>query len=300
VAYVQRGWYAAAGRSSRMGSDPPPVVKDLDGGLGCTHVDLFLHELMGDTVVVLVELDVVVDVDACFLPDREFVGFLWKRLESRLVQLLEELATRATEVFHLPGVGFVEQLTDGLVQVSQAEEGVVAQTSKDPALDHLDAHFDLGLVFGLTNAGGDDGRTVVLGQVMVGGIQIRLVATRVFAPSFEIVRDYDLGHPAQESEHTNVGANPVGQILAPMGLGVGAVAGAQHADEDLGIVDLARVWVNDGDRLTGRVDKDLLSTLGGEAHRWLQALGPLPIEGTELAVAIAVRMGFAILDRQQA
>ncbi len=84
-----------------------------------------------------------------------------------------------------------------------------------------------------------------------------------------------------------------------MSLGVGVVAGAQYADEDLGIVDLARVWVDDGDRLTGIVDKDFLSTLVGKAHRRLQAIGPLAIQGTELAISIAVRMGFTILDPQQ-
>jgi hypothetical protein len=85
-----------------------------------------------------------------------------------------------------------------------------------------------------------------------------------------------------------------------MGLGVGVVAGTQHADEDLDLMHLAGVGIDDGGRLTGIVDKDFLSTLVGEAHRWLQVLGPLAIQGAELAVAVAVRMGFAILDPQQA
>ena len=136
----------------------------------------------------------------------------------------------------------------------------------------------------------------MFGQVLVGGIQIGLVAAGVFDPSFQIVGHDDLGHTVKEREHAHVGANPVEQILALVGLGVGVVAGAQYADEDLGIVDLARVWEDDGDRLTGIVDKDFLSTLVGKAHRRLQALGPLPVEGAELAVSIAVRMGFTILD----
>ena len=74
----------------------------------------------------LVELDVVVDVDARLLPDGEFVGLFRQRLEGRLVQLLKELAAGATEVLHLPDVEFIEQLTDGLVQIGQVEEGTVA------------------------------------------------------------------------------------------------------------------------------------------------------------------------------
>jgi len=98
----------------------------------------------------------------------------------------------------------------------------------------------------------------------------------------------------------DVGADPVEQLLAVLGLGIGVVTGSQDADEDLGFVDLAGVRVDDGHCLTGIVDKDLLATLVGQAHRWLQALGPLSVQGTELAVPVAVWMGFAVLDPQQA
>ena len=94
-------------------------------------------------------------------------------------------------------------------------------------------------------------------------------------------------------------ADPVGQFLALLGLCVGVAAGAQHADEDLGLVDLAGVWVDEGDRLASIVDKDLLALLVGQAHGGLQVLCPLPVESTELAVPVAIRMGFPILDPQQ-
>ncbi len=114
-------------------------------------------------------------------------------------------------MFHWPGVELVEQLADGSVQIGQAEKGVVAQAGQDPALDHLDTDFHLGLVLGLTNASRNDRRTVVLSQVMVGGVQIWLVAAGVFDPGLEIVRDDDVRRPAHEGEHTDVGADPVGQ-----------------------------------------------------------------------------------------
>jgi len=127
-----------------------------------------------------------------------------------LVQRLEELAARAAEVFHQSCVDLVEQLTDGLVQVGEAEQGAVSQASEDPALDHLDTNLRLGLVFGLTNACRNDRRTIVLGQVLVGGIQVGFVATGVFDACFEIVWDNDLGYTAKESEHADVGADPTG------------------------------------------------------------------------------------------
>ncbi len=115
-----------------------------------------------------------------------------------MVQLLEELASGATEVFHRSQVQLRQQLADRLIQSSQAKEGVVAQPGKDPALDDLDADFCLGLVLGLAHPGGDDGDAMVFGEILVGGVQIGLVATGLLDPCFEIVRDHDLGHPTEE------------------------------------------------------------------------------------------------------
>jgi hypothetical protein len=182
-----------------VGSNPFVVEKDLHGRLGGTDVDRFLHELVGGAVVVLFELDVVVDIDRGFLPGGEFVGLLRKGLESRLVQFLEKLAAGAFEVFHRPGVELIEQLPDGPVQLGQAEEGVVAQAGQDPALDHLDTDFDFGFVFGLANASRDDRRTVVLSQVMVGGVEIGLVAAGVLDPDLEIVRTTISGAPPRKA-----------------------------------------------------------------------------------------------------
>lgn len=289
----------AGGVRTAVGSDPAMLEKDFDGGFGGANVDLFVDQGMGDAVVVLLELDVVVDVDTRLLPDGEFVGQLREGLEGGLVQHLEELAAGATEVFHEPRVELIEQFADSLIQVCQAKEGAVAQTGKDPALDYLDAHFCLGFVFGLANARRDDGCAIVLGQVLVGGIQVWLIPARVFHPRLEIIWDHDLGNTAKESEHADVGTGPVGQVLAPVSLGIGIVAGAQYADEDLGLANLARLRVDDGHRLTGVVYKDLFPTFVRESHRWIQPLGPLAIESAELTVAIPVRVGFAIFDPQQ-
>jgi hypothetical protein len=109
------GWHmfgerrVAPGRvAAAMGSNPPVIEEDFDGGLGRPHVDLFVDERVGDTVVVLFEFDVVVDIDAGFLPDGEFVGQFRQRLEGRLVQALEELATGAAQVLHGPGVELIQ------------------------------------------------------------------------------------------------------------------------------------------------------------------------------------------------
>jgi hypothetical protein len=62
------------------------------------------------------------------------------------------------------------------------------------------------------------------------------------------------------------------------------------------LANLAGVRIDDRHGLTGIVDKDLLPRFVGKVHRGLQVLGPLAVKGAKLAVAIAVRVGFAILD----
>jgi hypothetical protein len=134
---------------------------------------------------------------------------------------------------------------------------------------------------------------------LVSGIQVWFIATGVFDACLEIIWDYDLRHPAEESEHTDVGSGPVGQVLAPVSLSIGIVAGAQYANEYLDLANLAGLRVDDGHRLTGVVYKDLFPTLVRESHRRIQPLGPLAIESAELTVAVPVRVGFAIFDPQQ-
>ena len=47
-----------------MGGDALAAMKDFDGARGQARVDVLVHERGGDGVVMAVELDVIVDVDA--------------------------------------------------------------------------------------------------------------------------------------------------------------------------------------------------------------------------------------------
>ena len=55
--------------------------------------------------------------------------------------------------------------------------------------------------------------------------------------------------------------DPVGQTLAPGGLGVGRVGGPQDRDKNGGLVDLPAVAIDDGDTLPGVIHKELLARL---------------------------------------
>jgi hypothetical protein len=140
----------------------------------------------------------------------------------------------------------------------------------------------------------------VLSQVLVGRVKLWLVATGVLDTGLEIVGDNDLGYPTQEGEGPHVSANPVGKVLARLSLSIGVVAGAQGGHEDLSLSDLSGVGIDYGDCLSGVVHEQLLPGFVGEAHGWVQAFGPLPVECTELAVPVAVRGSLSILNPQQA
>ena len=50
---------------------------------------------------------------------------------------------------------------------------------------------------------------LVGGQVLIGGVQVRLIAAGVLHAGLLVVDHHELGNPAQELEHTDVGGDPV-------------------------------------------------------------------------------------------
>ena len=89
----------------------------------------------------------------------------------------------------------------------------MAQDGEDGALDDLHGHFDLGLVAGLAHPRGDDGDAVVVGHVLISGVQIRFVTVGGGDSGFEVVGHEDVGHTAEEGKRTGVCTDPIGQRL---------------------------------------------------------------------------------------
>jgi hypothetical protein len=69
----------------------------------------------------------------------------------------------------------VEEFGDGLVELVQAVEGPVSESCQNPALDDLDTNFCLRLIFRFSNAGGHDRDGIVLGPLVIGGIDFRVI-----------------------------------------------------------------------------------------------------------------------------
>ena len=76
---------------------------------GRARLDLLVHELVRHAVEVVVDLDVVVDVDATRLPLRQLVALAGKRPERRAIELLEERAPAHADRLHRPVVDGVER-----------------------------------------------------------------------------------------------------------------------------------------------------------------------------------------------
>ena len=82
----------------------------------------------------------------------------------------------------------------------RVEESAVAQPRENPAFGHLHADFHLGLVTRFTHPLGQNREPVVLGEVVVRGIERRLVAVRLVDAALQIVGHGGTRHPAEELE----------------------------------------------------------------------------------------------------
>ena len=165
-----------------MAGDALAAMEALDGVGGDAHVHLFFDERMGHGVVMAMDLDVIVDVDPGLLPLGVFVRVDGKWAQGRFIQLLKQGAPGARQFLEGPVVERLEQRPDGAVQLGQGEALTVAQRGKNPSLYHLYRDLGLRLVTGTTHPRRDDGYPVMRGQVLVGGVDIRLIPMRLAHP----------------------------------------------------------------------------------------------------------------------
>ena len=96
-----------------------------------------------------------------------------------------------------------------------------------------------------------------------------------------------------------MGADPVGQRLAPARLGVGVARRAEHRDEQVGFVQLARHRIDDRHRVAGPVDEQLVAGQMRLAHDRRQALPPFDVDIAEARVAVPRRAFGTVLLPQR-
>ena len=139
----------------------------------------------------------------------------------------------------------------------------------------------------------------MLGQVVVGGVDVRLVARGLRHAAAQVIGHPQLGAAAEERERAHVAAYPIRQLLAPGRLDVSVVRGAQHGHEHLGGADFAGAAVGHVDGLAGVIDEQALARCVGLPHRRGQLLAPAPVVFAERAVLEAFRLlGLIFLPQQ--
>jgi hypothetical protein len=93
----------------------------------------------------------------------------------------------------------------------------------------------------------------------------------------------------EELEGMNVRLNPGREILRQGSLRKGIIAGSQSGYKDLSLVDLSGLRVGDLHRLSGIVDKELLSSPVFLVETGIELLGPLVVAVAKLTVLVSLR-----------
>ena len=260
---------------------------------------MFPGELVRDTIVVAVDLDMVIDVDPCPLPFGIFVGLQRKGFEGRLVERIEEGFSRGVEFLELAVIELFQGLEDGLVELVDAEEVVVSESGQDPALSHEDGGFHFSFVPGTPHPGRDDGDSIMLRKLQVSGVDVGFVSAGLLDPYLEIIRDEDLGDAAEELEGVYMRSNPGRQILGGRSFSKGIAAGSESSYKDLSLGHLAGGRIDDGDGLAGIIHKEFLPGPVLLPEGYIELLFPLAIEVAELAVLIALWIDLLVLVPQE-
>ncbi len=296
---LRRGGVAPLVRRADVAGDALPAVEALDGAGRQPDVELAADERVRDRVVVPVDHDVVVGGHPDGLPLGEDVGAVGQRAQRRPVELLELRAPRPRELAERPGVEPFEQPGDRRVELGQREERAVAEGGEDPPLDHLNGHLRLRLVPGPPHPRGQHRHAVVAGEVVIGRVQVRLVAVGVADPRAKVVGDHQLGAPAVELEGAHVRRRPVRQGLRPRRLGEGVARRPEDRHEDLRPPLLAGLAVDHRHRLPGVVDEQLLAGAVVLAHHQVELPGPGPVLLAEPAVLQALGVALLVLLPEQ-
>ena len=129
-----------------MGGDAVAAVQNFDGGGSDFNIDGLADEETGDTIVVVFDVDMVVEIHALFAPLGEFIGLGGEGLGGGAIEFLEDLVSGFVEFSQEAVVKFFQEDGDGGIEFGKGIEDAVAQDREDPALGDEDTIFDFGFV----------------------------------------------------------------------------------------------------------------------------------------------------------
>lgn len=139
------GAVATARVPAGVRGDARPVVKHLDHRRGHPDHDHRADELIGHTIEVFLDRDVVIDVDRGPPPFGVLVPVRRERAEREAIRFVEEGTSRARQFLKEARVEVLEPVPNRGVEFGERREGVVSQGRQDLALDDLHGGLDLRL-----------------------------------------------------------------------------------------------------------------------------------------------------------
>jgi hypothetical protein len=192
-----------------------------------------------------------------------------------------------------------EQFPNRTVYFFQPEELLMAQGCDDPALRDLHTHFDLGLIPWTVGTCRHHANTVVHCELLVRGVEIRIVATGAAHSRARVIRNQKPRHSSEIFKGVHVGTEPGGQLLISGGFDVGVGTRTQHHHEQGSWPDLATHWILHRNRGSRPVDETLFAGQMLLAKNHLLLLAPPPVEFAETTVTVSFRMNLPILFPSQ-
>src|SRR3569623_3415146 len=118
-------------RAAQMRRHPLAAEEDLDGLLGDASLDLLMHEVMRDAVVMLGDLDMIIEVDPAALPLGVLVRLIRQGDQRRVIEFLEQLAPASSPAPERSIVPLAKEHVNCLVEGGEREEAAVAQTRQN-------------------------------------------------------------------------------------------------------------------------------------------------------------------------
>ncbi len=276
-----------------VGGDPFALEKHLDGSHRHSRFDISADEAIGHAVIMVIDLDVIVDADAAFLPFRELVGLSRQGFQRRTIDLFQQLsACHAEPTDRSNLVEMRHEIGDRRVDFDQAVKDAVAQPPQQPSLDDQHRLFDFRFVARALRPGWQNGGPKMRRHLGICSIDLRIVEAGLDDRGLRVVRHDQFGNAADRLQRAHMGVDPIGKRLRPTRMREGEARRAQHGDEDLRLAQFPRAAVDhDGNPVARVVDEQPLARPVCLPHRRRQLLLEPAIEFAKPGVAVTVGLG---------
>ena len=197
------------------------AIKNLHRALCDPYLQRHAHQGMGHAVAVTLKLDVLVDVNLHRLEHSQLPGLHWQRSQSRCIDLGKDTGAAPGQFLKRLVVELHQERRNGLVDLIDSLEFLVAQAHQNPALHHLYGRLSFGLVLRVAGPRGQHRGTVMAGKVQHRVVGTGLVAVGVGNQGLGVVGHDEFDNTAIKAQGLCGGAQPIGGGFTWCGVGEG-------------------------------------------------------------------------------